>query len=274
MEAPEILQRFENLPVFLPVVAQLLRVLDDPEVTKAKVALLVESDPSLAADTLRIANSPLFGFASTIQTIPHAVGLLGIERIKRLATTVTLRRYLKGLFANPVVHRLWAHSIACGVISAEIASRTWVSRDRAYAAGLLHDIGRFGMIAGYPEKVIELLSADYESVEDILPSERAAFGMDHCEAGCWLSKLWALPKTFSTISRSHHEALDGQTGLEALVSFSCRLSTSLGFATVSCAGTESPEAVLAAWPSHRYVVLVEDLTDFVEKTKRALESLG
>lgn len=273
-EVSDLLQRLGGLPAFLPVVAQLLRVVDDPEVTPAKVARLVESDPGLATDTLTIANSPLFGFTSTIQTVPHAIGLLGIERIKRLATTVTLRYYLKGLVTNPVVRRLWAHSIACGVIAAEIAPRTWVSRDHAYAAGLLHDVGRIGMIAGYPEKVCKILNANYDSVDDVLLSEREVLGMDHCEAGWWLSKVWALPEPFWEISRHHHDALNGKASLAALVSFSCRLSASLGFPAVSCADTESPEAQLAASPTYRQVVLVEDLADLAEKAKRALESLG
>jgi HD-like signal output (HDOD) protein len=273
-EAQDILRRFGRLPVFLPVVTQLLRVVDDPEVTQGKVTRLVESDPGLAADTLRLANSPLFGFTSSVHAVSHAVSLLGLERVKRLATTVTLRQYLRGLTANPVVHRLWAHSIACGVVSAEIASRTWVSRDRAYAAGLLHDVGRIGMMSGYPEKVCRILGADYESAEDVLLSEREALGMDHCEAGWWLSKIWALPEPFWKISRHHHKGPNDKTGLEAIVSFSCRLVDSLGFPAVSCATTESPQALLAATPSYRHVVLVEDLIDLAEKAKRALDSLG
>jgi len=188
VEAPDLLVRFGGLPVFLPVVTHLFRLVDDPEVTPAQVARLVESDPGLATDTLTIANSPLFGFTSAVQTVPHAVSLLGIERIKRLATTVAVRHYLKGLLTSPVVRRLWAHSIACGVISAEIASRTWVPRDHAYAAGLLHDVGRIGMVAGYPEKLGKVLSADYASVQDVLQAEREALGMDQCEAGGWLCK--------------------------------------------------------------------------------------
>jgi HD-like signal output (HDOD) protein len=273
-EGSDLLQRFGGLPVFLPVVTQLLRLVDDPEATQAQVARLVESDPGLATDTLTAANSPLFGFPSTIQTVPHAVGLLGIERIKRMATNVTLRYYLKGQVTNPVVRRLWAHCIACGVVSAEIAPRTWVSRDHAYAAGLLHDVGRIGMVAGNPEKASKILSADYASVHDVLLSERKVLGMDHCEAGWWLSKVWALPEPFWEISRHHHAAPNGKTNLAGLVSFSCRLSSSLGFPAVSCAETEIPEALLAASPAYRNVVLVDDLTDLAEKAKRALDSLG
>ncbi len=113
-EVSDILQRFGGLPVFLPVVTELLRLVEDPEVTQAKVARLVESDPGLATDTLTIANSPLFGFTSTIQTVSHAVGLLGIERVKRMATTVSLHHYLKGLVNQPgcpkaldTQHRVW-----------------------------------------------------------------------------------------------------------------------------------------------------------------------
>ncbi len=129
------------------------------------------------------------------------------------------------------------------------------------------------MIAGYPEKVSQLLSTDYESVQDVLVAERAALGMDHCEAGWWLSKIWALPEPFWEINRHHHAAPNGETNLAALVSFSCRLSASLGFPAVSCADTESPEALLASSPAYRHIVLVEDLADLTEKTKRVLDSL-
>jgi HD-like signal output (HDOD) protein len=273
-KVPDFLQRFGSLPALLPVATQLLRFVDEPEVTQAKVIQVIESDPGLATDTLKLANSPLFGFTSTVQSVPHAVARLGLDRVRRLSTALTLRHCLTGLFTNPAVHRLWAHSIACGVISAEIASRTWVSRNRAYAAGLLHDIGRIGLILRYSEKVCEVLSADYESAQDVLLSEREALGMDHCEAGWWLSKTWALPEPFGQISRHHHAAPNGRIGLEALVSFSCRLSDSLGFSAVSHVGIESPEALLAATPSYRHVVLVEDLADFAEKTRRALDALG
>ena len=130
------------------------------------------------------------------------------------------------------------------------------------------------MIAGYPEQVGKLLSAGYESVEDVLLAEREALGMDHCEAGWWLSKIWALPEPFWEISRHHHTSPNGKTGLEALVSFSCLLSSSLGFPAVSCARTQSPEAVLTASPAYRHVVLEEDLADLAEKARRALDSLG
>jgi HD-like signal output (HDOD) protein len=272
--SPVILERFGGLPVFLPVAVELLRLIDEPDASQCGVARLVESDPGLATDTLTMANSPLFGFQSRVEAIPHAISLLGIERIRRLTTSVVLKSYLKGLMLHEPVRRVWIHSLASAVIAAEIAPRIWVSRDQAYAAGLLHDLGRIGMIAAYPGDLCQILGAEHESQHDALLAEKGALGLDHCEAGWWLAKAWALPESLWEISRKHHNCNGGSASLVGLVSFSCRLADSLGFAAVRCKTQCTPDELLAGWPAYQSAILNGDLLNLTEKIKTALNVLG
>ena len=53
---------------------------------------------------------------------------------------------------TPAVRRCWRHSIACGLIARELAPAYGVSKEKAYTVGMLHDVGRLGMLASYPVK--------------------------------------------------------------------------------------------------------------------------
>jgi HD-like signal output (HDOD) protein len=253
---------------------ELIRLIDDQNTGQGDVARLVESDPGLAAETLTTANSSLFGFQSRIETIPHAISLLGNERIRRLGTSIVLKSYLRGLMTSPVAQRLWAHSVACGVIAAEIAPRVWAERDRAYTAGLLHDLGRVAMIAACPTELCALLDLPYESQREVLVAEQKTLGLDHCEAGWWLARAWALPEQLWEISRGHHDGLHASIDLLGLVSLSCRLADSLGFAVVRYERQESPEELLSGCPSYQSAILATDFRDLTNRVESSLKILG
>jgi putative nucleotidyltransferase with HDIG domain len=274
-EAPAGFEIFAGVPAFPSAATQLLQLMDDPEVSQARVAGVVGSDPGLATDTLMIANSPLFGFTSNVLTVQHAVCLLGIERMGRLATTVVLRSYLKGLLGTQAVQGLWKHSLACSLIAAEIAPRVWIPRDQASTAGLLHDVGRIGMIAAYPGTLCPLLRREYKSIREVLLAEKEEIGMDHCEAGWWLAKTWAFPEALWEVSRRHHhDDHDETASLLSLVAFSCRLADALGFSATSCRDQLEPEAMLEQFPIYRNVVLGTDLVDLTTKVNMAVQSLS
>ena len=54
--------------------------MDDPDYTMAEVAILVGRDPGMATRFLRVVNSPLYRRIRKIETVSHAVSLLGIRR--------------------------------------------------------------------------------------------------------------------------------------------------------------------------------------------------
>ena len=48
------------------------------------VAQLIVYDPGLTARLLRIVNSAYFGFSATIDTVNHAVSILGVQQVQDL----------------------------------------------------------------------------------------------------------------------------------------------------------------------------------------------
>src|SRR5205823_15038432 len=83
----------------------------------------------------------------------------------------------------PLLRRCWSHSLACGMFSQELATACFMKADEAYTAGLLHAIGRLGLLAAYPVEYANVLNVAVEYSFDVLHCERELFDIDHCEAG-------------------------------------------------------------------------------------------
>ena len=175
-----------KIPPFPPVAARIIESLSDENTHLKELVDLIRSDPKLSVQLLQRANSAVYGFASRISSVQDALLLLGLETVKALALTLATGKYTKVARQIPELHRCWRHILATALLAEELAQAASVPRDQAYTAGLLHDIGRLGLLVVYPTEYAELLrSADENGQKDdstyLLDLERQRFGVDHCE---------------------------------------------------------------------------------------------
>ena len=228
------LVRLSSLPPFPAAAARLIQLSASGDADLRAMQPVLASDPALAADVIRLANSPLFAIRNEVRSIEHAVVLLGLERIRALATAIALRRYYTGYGDTAAYRKCLEHSLACAVVSEELAESYSVSRADAYTAGLLHDIGRVGLLKAYAREYLPVLKTNYQRVDENLKLERTLLTMDHCQSGSFLTKVWAFPKALQSITENHHAVHDpnGST-LISLIQASCRLADALGFAEVN-----------------------------------------
>ena len=232
-----------KLPPFGPVAISLIRLFDREDVKITEIARLVDSDPSLASQLLGIANSSLFAFQGKITSPGHAVTLLGVERTKSLAATLAMRSMIQGAPRTPVVRRFWMHSIAAATIAREFAGAYRADPDMAHVAALMHEVGCMGLLAAYPEEYSRLALAAYDSVEEILAEEQAAFGMDHCRAGSLLVAAWDLPEPLQKAVSGYRGASRGRD-LASLVQFSCHLADGFMFQAILHRDSLKPEETI------------------------------
>lgn len=184
--------RLCNLPAFSMAATKLIQLSAAEDVELQTIHPVMASDPSLAAEVLRLANSPLFAFRTEVRSIEHAVVLLGLSRIRALAVAIAMRHYSIGP-DQATFQKCWVHSLACAVISEELAERYSVHKGDAYTAGLLHDIGRIGLLKAYSNEYIPVLKTEYEKLQENLVLEQCVMRMDHCQSGSFLGKVWAFP---------------------------------------------------------------------------------
>ena len=224
-----------RVPPLSPASAKLY-TLNEENADMRRVAALISGDPALSALVLRLVNSPLFGVRHSVKGILQAVALLGLDRIRSLATTAAMKMLVNPAFASPALTRCWRHSIATALGTKEVAMRTNFESDSAYTAGLLHDIGCFAMLSCWPKEYGQLLATC--PAADLLQSEVEALGVSHADAGAFLLQHWGLPPELVEVSREHHGPLsERKEKLVELVSQGCRLADAIGFSLTA----EAPE---------------------------------
>src|ERR1035438_8958036 len=133
----------------------------------------------------------------------------------------------------------WRHSIATAVIAKELAPIYGVAAGVAHTAGILHDVGRMGLLSAYRDSYTEVVLHAYDNVADILAKERAVCRIDHCEAGLYLAKSWGFPAAFCQVVQHHHGSSE-ERGILSLVQTACALADDLEFAAVSHADRAEP----------------------------------
>src|SRR5947208_13964510 len=95
----EKLEATRELPTIPAVLVPLLRCMEKPwdEVDMHEIVHLIAQDKSLAARSLQVANSPLFGCTHQVEHIQSAVLALALDRIQQIAVSWSLRRMLPTL---------------------------------------------------------------------------------------------------------------------------------------------------------------------------------
>jgi HD-like signal output (HDOD) protein len=225
--------RLCNLPPLNAIASQVLALTTDSDLDLGRFSRVIEGDPAFAADILFLANSSLFGFPSRVHSLRHGIALLGLDRIKSLAVTVAMRGFLSA--RNSLVHQCWRHSAACALVCDEISGIFDVSSDRAYTAGILHDIGRLGLLKTYTKEMTEVLNGQYVVTQEVLRAEREALNVDHGRAGAWLVQNWTFPKDFAIVCKHHHDAPNANDPeILQLVKAACKIADAIGFPAVQC----------------------------------------
>jgi putative nucleotidyltransferase with HDIG domain len=211
------LNRLDHLATLPAVVAHLLEVIDDPLVSILDVAYTLREDPPLTARVLRMANSPVYGTRVRITSIPQAVLRLGMIEIRNLVMSLGMIKAMAGFGRRLDYHTFWQHSLTIALATESLATRSRregaAVDDGAFAAGLLHDIGRLVLDQFYPEAFDATLRVMEEEKRELCDAERHALGMDHAEIGRMVTERWGLPDAIVTGIAYHHLPDEAPAGL-------------------------------------------------------------
>ena len=238
-----------RIPAFPPIVLRLLDLLAREDVEIRELVALISADPAFSAQILQVANSPLFGFRSRIDSLQSALVVLGLRRIRSLSMTLATANHMKAVLHIEELARCWRHMLACALLTEELARSCSVFEDRSYTAGLLHDVGRLGLLLAYPNEYAELLRHAERNTLELLDVEHRELGMDHCEAGRALAEHWNLPADFQVVAARHHDPQgNSAVDLLTLVHLGCRLADSLGFWVVEPLQPSSPAEIQQSLP--------------------------
>jgi HD-like signal output (HDOD) protein len=184
---------------------QINEAVEDPECSFVEIGEIISGDPSLAARLLRIVNSSFFGFPSKIETISHAVTIVGMAQLHDLALATTVVNQFKGIPKESLnMEKFWLHSVATGLAARIIAVyRREPNADRFYLMGMLHDLGRLVLFLNIPDQMQKIMNC-YEEGGLLHDAENKVLGADHAAVVGMLLEMWKLPEMLQDAVAYHH----------------------------------------------------------------------
>lgn len=206
-----LLERAHQVATLPTIYIEVNAAVEDPETSFSEIGRLIAKDPSLSARLLKIVNSPFYGFSRQIETIPHAVAIIGTAQLRDLVLATTVMDKFRGIPETCVdMQSFWMHSISCGLTARIIATfcRQY-NADRFYTLGILHDLGRLVMFMSVPEQMQKAVQRSREEPTRLEEIERELVGCDHHEVGHALLSRWNLSTTFQqAVLHCHHPSRD------------------------------------------------------------------
>ncbi len=193
----------------LPVVAvRLNRMADDPRYSADDIGALIGEDPVLAAQLLRLTNSPFFGLSNRVSTVLQAIRTIGTKPVRDLVLASCAVRSFAGLTNDLVpMEDFWYHGLNCAIAARLLARhRRLAHAETLFLAGLLHDVGQLVLYNRLPEasrEALRLAAANPHTLDDH-QAERRVHGFDHARVGSLLLECWNLAPLIVEAVAKHH----------------------------------------------------------------------
>lgn len=196
----------EQLPPFSPILNRLIASLANEDVSFAKIADLIEKDTVLAGNILKLVNSALYGFAGTVNSIRHAVSLLGVNKLRNAALSMSVARMWGQVKTPPgwSTANFNQHSVGVGILSDLLAQQRDVAyAEGAFAAGLFHDLGLLLVAIGLHDEYKQMSLLCQQNNQWTLEYEIQVLGVTHAELSAEALIKWNLPDEIQTAVRYH-----------------------------------------------------------------------
>lgn len=197
-----------NLPPFSPILNRLIGSLASEDVRFSDLASLIEKDTVLSGHVLRLVNSAAMARRSRINSIGHAVSVLGLVRLRNFLLSLSIAR----LWQSTKTAAPWSmgqfnlHGAAVALLSDLLAQNCHCHYpEGAFLGGLLHDYGKLLIAAALPEQFQEIQKQLPEAKLSALELERELTGFTHPELSAMTLKAWNLPEDIVRGVEFHHQ---------------------------------------------------------------------
>lgn len=214
---------------------RLMKICNDDSATPQQIEEIIDADPSMAARTLKLANSALYGMRSKIARIERAVTMLGRITVAKLASSASMQdafTKIKLDIPGMTPDTPWNYSVAVAfateIVVEHCTALTSVAQRKlgaeAFVAGLIHDIGILAQATLAKENFTQAVQASVKTGIPLVNHEKRILGIDHAEVGMRLAKHWDLPSELQQAIGYHH---DPHSGDEASRMLTCVVHVAL-----------------------------------------------
>lgn len=220
--AQKLTQTVGNLTVLPGIASEAVQKMRDPECSSLHATKIIERDPKLTTDLLKLANSAIFCSGQETSSLHQAITRIGFDNCRNLILVSSLSSALQAMPIEQhwIREQLAQHGLVTAMISQEInlALRCGFKGEE-FTVSILHDVGRLLIAATFPNEFEAIDPLDFEEASlSPIELERSVLGTDHCEIGAWFAAKSCLPSELVDAIRTHHStALAKNPRLSTLV---------------------------------------------------------
>lgn len=192
-----------DLPTIPVVATKVMQLIESENASAEELAKVVASDPAVAARVLKISNSSFYGCQRQIQTLSHAIVVLGFGTLKSLVVAASVKQVYKPYGLTEKM--LWEHSFGAGLAARIIASKTHAANEEeAFLGGLFHDIGKIIMNNMDSQQFQAAMQKCYNDRISFSEAEHQVYSYTHSEVGGLVIKKWNFPDILMYAVLKHH----------------------------------------------------------------------
>ena len=283
-----IINKINGFPPLPAVASKLLKVTANPDSSMEYIAEIINMDPSFAMETLRLANSPIWGLMTAIGSIKEALSILGISAVRDLILSQAVFKSFKriGQADGMFLKRFWGHSFLCGLAADLLADDLKTDKNHCFIAGLLHDIGKLVIYLAFPNEFAQIMAQSKERLFGSTAAESVVLGVTHSQVGRGLLKKWLFPENLVTALGSHHHPLNpwkADDPLPMIINIADLMSNCVQIQDETQIDTADCNDLLITrqninfferyhkpWNEHELLLYMERLTQLQEKNKETL----
>jgi len=260
------------LPTLPEIPMKIIQLIADRESSMDDISKIIERDPSLTANILKVANSAYYGMPQKVASLNLALTILGLNDLINIVTSISIVRMFSSKKRADSFDRIkfWRHSFGCATAARMLAKEMRFDTEGTdFVAALLHDIGKLIIDQYFHLKLRQIRNVREKDGATLLEAETSVLGVDHATLGSWLAQKWELPAILIESITFHHRPLDvlalatpsHQPGLTAIVHLADILAhePELGF-------TESLQSSQSFADNLAWKIMLAERPDLEKKT--------
>jgi HD-like signal output (HDOD) protein len=184
-----------SLPVLSPVAVKLVEIASDDTCSLNDLVSLIEQDPSLAVNLLKMANSAFFKSGQPVASLQQAIMRIGFHQLRIMGLSLSLRNTFPMGKVGPLDYEnFWRISLYRGLIAQSLAHHLKSSNpEEAFVTGLILEIGFLIFYDLFLKGKKDEIIPDMSGLEELLQWEEEHYGIHHRTVGEFALRYWKFP---------------------------------------------------------------------------------
>lgn len=203
-----------------PAIQEIMNLTQRPDSVIKPVVEALAKSPSLAAEVLKVANSPIFAHSKPVVDLKRAVVLIGMQELHAMAAGLSMLAMFSS--DNEISGTMRETSVVSATVARQLAAHTpGVDLTSAFLCGLLCEIGALACNSKDSAGYTEIWSKSHRRPTGRYQLETQRYGIATEATGGKLLLLNGLPKIVSdAIQLSYDEAVLSSNTLGRITCFS------------------------------------------------------